>query len=610
MKTCATIFYRLLAIIIILGSNLAWGQPNPVRTKPLNGILLSSPGLPRGIQVNVRIFLEIDETWMPPNIAEQVADLYTDNDARFNTQLPIYSNSRLHTFKIIYTNCSGSSTEIRLFANPSANSFLVYPYYCFNIQPPCTAEFFAQLDTLTNPTGTVVSLIPNRQRSELDSCFGANRTMRWTVDNEVVDTSSHILVKLFQNPGPKRVCLNITNRNTGQTHQFCRTIFIPNRCNFPLRLTHNVVDSVHHFAVNGLPSRVEVVWDLGDGTYKEGTNIEHFYRFPGRYIVCAVAKFSGFCMVSGCDTVNIVPRPGHFEISVVVQGSTPEFSQGNCAADSVMLEVFGYSRGDRQTVTVQQNPNRNCRFNLSLPNGNYLLKASPVGPSQLRYAPTYSFSSLDWQHADVVNSPGNRVINLIPKSFNPVATDSGMVRGFVLGLGNMVNYRNPETNQQQQIVFDPENARLILGDSVNTMLDVQPLNLDGIFEINHLPIGKYWLSLDHPMVEPASVQFSINRWGFSPLIQYSVEEQGLKVISTLNSRNQTQIKIYPNPAHDWLTIQTPVALEQVTLTDLTGRKLLHTKAEKLNLGVLKSGCYMLIIKTADGQYFTTKVSKK
>ncbi len=609
IKICSAIFV-LLTLSIFIGGNLACAQPGPVRTKPLNGILLSTPGLPRGTQVTVRIFLDYDSTWMPQGIAGLVATLDTDNDARFFTQLPIYNNNKIHIFRLAYRNCNGNDVDLRLFANPGANSFFVYPFYCFNSPPPCSPEFTVQADTLANPTGTIITCLPKRQSLDLDSCYGANRHIRWTVDHEVLDTTNFALIKQFDTPGSKRICLNITDINTGQTYQFCRTVVIQNRCNLPVRFNHAAADSLYQFAVSAnVPPQVPLFWNLGDGSFQEGQQIQHVYRYPGRYNVCAEAVFSSQCRISWCDTIEVRPRQGHFAVSVVVQGVSPDFSQGQCAIDSVVLEAFSFTQGNKNAYSTSQNPARNCRFNLSLPIGSYLLKATPVGQSMLRYVPTYSYNTLNWLQADVIQGPGEKIINLIPRRFSPSSRDSGIVRGFVLGIGNMVNYIDPETGEQHQIPFDATNAILVLGDSNNNMLDVRSLNADGIFEINQLANGRYWLTLDHPMVAPASVRFQVNQWGLSPMLQFLVEEQGLSVVSHLRKSIERQIQVFPNPTRTWINVSLEQELEKVTISDLSGKIHMESDSKKIDVSSLPTGYYLLFIRAKGGQVFSTRLTK-
>lgn len=600
----------LFGVIFLLAFAQVWAQPGPVRTKPLNGYLTSSPGAQRGTQVNVRIFLEFDSTWMQPGMAGLIANLTTDQDARFSTQLPIFNNYRMHIFNITYRNCLGVDVSYRLFANPTANSFQVYLSYCVNLPPPCSPEFVFTADTLDNPVATVYHFFPVRQNRDLDSCYGANRKVRWTIDNQVVDTINRVLRHVFYTPGQKRVCLNITNPATNQTHQFCRTIEVRNRCNLPIRFSYSALDSVYRFNISAnIPANVPVVWNMGDGNRLEGQAVSHSYPQVGRYNVCAEARFSPQCYISWCDSVEVLPAPGSFSASIVVQGQSGSFVQGYCMADSVTLEAFGLNRPSRFRFSMNGNSGQPCRFNVSLPHGNYVLKATPVGPSTSRYIPTYASQSLNWFEADVINSPGEYVINLISRRFTPSPQDSGIVRGFVIGLGNMVNYRDPDTEVQYQVAFNPESATLQLSDANKELIEAKPLNPTGIFEFNHLPDGDYWLTLEHPFVLPATIKVNIQHNAMMPLVQFTVEEQGIAVVSSLKNQVSQTFRIFPNPAKEFVSVEPENAVKYIMICDLAGKILLQSSQPKTNISTLKKGLYIVKVTTNEGQLLSTRLTK-
>ena len=53
------------------------------------------------------------------------------------------------------------------------------------------------------------------------------------------------------------------------------------------------------------------LWNLGDGSYKEGKNIRHIYKYPGNYI--AVLNVSSGD-ISASDRVNIKVIPNELQI--------------------------------------------------------------------------------------------------------------------------------------------------------------------------------------------------------------------------------------------------------------------------------------------------------
>ena len=84
-------------------------------------------------------------------------------------------------------------------------------------------------------------------------------------------------------------------------------------------------------------------------------------------------------------------------------------------------------------------------------------------------------------------------------------------------------------------------------------------------------------------------------------------------LSTNNVLINTSIQVYPNPVEDLLEIKANTIIYEISLTDLVGKQLLTEKPNvlnhKLKLNHLKTGVYILKIKTLNGD-FTKKIIKK
>jgi hypothetical protein len=75
----------------------------------------------------------------------------------------------------------------------------------------------------------------------------------------------------------------------------------------------------------------------------------------------------------------------------------------------------------------------------------------------------------------------------------------------------------------------------------------------------------------------------------------------------------SQVRVYPNPADDWITIESE-ALQSATLFTLTGQQLLHEPIQsgsaRLNVSALVPGLYLLQLRSADGSTLTRKLEIK
>lgn len=67
------------------------------------------------------------------------------------------------------------------------------------------------------------------------------------------------------------------------------------------------------------------------------------------------------------------------------------------------------------------------------------------------------------------------------------------------------------------------------------------------------------------------------------------------------------VTVYPNPASEMVTVQTPVAMQRIELVDMTGKSLWDepvsgTTQHKISLGGIQKGFYLLYLTTTDGRF--------
>ena len=82
-----------------------------------------------------------------------------------------------------------------------------------------------------------------------------------------------------------------------------------------------------------------------------------------------------------------------------------------------------------------------------------------------------------------------------------------------------------------------------------------------------------------------------------------------------NTPLTTQITLYPNPAHNTITLQAPSAgtTLNVTIYDLLGRTLLREEipnGSQLNIATLQKGVYFVSAEDGDGTVFRGKLEKE
>ena len=87
------------------------------------------------------------------------------------------------------------------------------------------------------------------------------------------------------------------------------------------------------------------------------------------------------------------------------------------------------------------------------------------------------------------------------------------------------------------------------------------------------------------------------------------------VLSTGDYGRNISVDIYPNPVQDHLFIKSKHQLNQITIYDLSGKKILKksenlTKTTSIDTSKLKTGVYLLQVKTDQENVIIRKIIKK
>ena len=256
----------------------------------------------------------------------------------------------------------------------------------------------------------------------------------------------------------------------------------------------------------------------------------------------------------------------------------------------------------------------------SVPAGDYLVKAflSPGSNGYEDYLPTYHYSHLFWNEADVVTIPymGQQFfdISLIPGN-NPGGP------GFIGGLVSQgANIWGGGNNDQRAGEGDPmPNVSILLLDEQEAPVTHAATHTDGTFGIDNLAWGTYKVVVEIPGLDQGVKWVTISPDNPSANISFSVDEMGI-VLAVKEFAQQIESLAYPNPVKDQLSIyfflEQP-AQGQLSLTTLDGRMEfirpvdLHGGGQVLPVNVtnLPEGMYILQVIT-DGWNVTHKVVKE
>ncbi len=157
-------------------------------------------------------------------------------------------------------------------------------------------------------------------------------------------------------PGTYSVCLSVTNKNSGNNHNICKDIVVPEPVTIKADFAYNVDASTGEvvFTDKSLGNVDAWNWNFGDGNTSTGQNPVNRYK-PGKYSVCLVAINKATGVKDKLCRDIVVPEPdlieAGFNITIEQATGTAHFednSKGN-------IDSWNWSFGDGDTSN-EQNP--------------------------------------------------------------------------------------------------------------------------------------------------------------------------------------------------------------------------------------------------------------
>lgn len=78
----------------------------------------------------------------------------------------------------------------------------------------------------------------------------------------------------------------------------------------------------------------------------------------------------------------------------------------------------------------------------------------------------------------------------------------------------------------------------------------------------------------------------------------------------LNEESVNSIKIYPNPASDFINVEVENTIDRIEVRDLSGRLITSTTESKVDVSQLSKGTYVIKVITLNGDHFIEEIIKK
>ncbi|MEM1214637.1 MAG: T9SS type A sorting domain-containing protein [Bacteroidota bacterium] len=81
-----------------------------------------------------------------------------------------------------------------------------------------------------------------------------------------------------------------------------------------------------------------------------------------------------------------------------------------------------------------------------------------------------------------------------------------------------------------------------------------------------------------------------------------------RTVGTVEGLTELSWRVYPQPASTWLRVEATEPMVDYTLYDATGRQVLRTRTNPVDISVLSSGHYVLLVRTKTGQQLQRQVA--
>lgn len=253
----------------------------------------------------------------------------------------------------------------------------------------------------------------------------------------------------------------------------------------------------------------------------------------------------------------------------------------------------------------------------NVPAGLYLVKA--IGDTSLyNCAATYSVNTAQWDLADewdiTSNCSNDSQIVSIDLIELPVNSGIGTITGQLIEGGSGVFNKAPgDPLSDIDITVDQSPGGAIM--------DATTTDINGYFTFNNLPVGTYTLHADIPGYGVTSQTIDVNATTSSfDVVLCTIDSINMidmceiNVTSVNDFSSKNEIRIYPNPAKNSLTISFENNNSStIQIVDITGKIVLTKKLiktiERLDISSLQNGMYFIKIQSNEKDFVQKLIVK-
>lgn len=292
------------------------------------------------------------------------------------------------------------------------------------------------------------------------------------------------------------------------------------------------------------------------------------------------------------------------------------YADGAMIWDSIETELIGITNSVyRKSMAIHSGDSVIYVF-LGVPNGKYTVRATPTGPILSPfYTSTYIDSALSWQEADTFRmrfgSYTQVHLHLMPYYNNPVIPRPGVLQGFLSGLGTICYTTVDGLQNPKPSVFTDSKVVLTVVNSQNQPIASGFLNPDGTFYIDQLPVGDYFLRIDHPFVNSTLIPVSFTETSPSMVVQATVTPSGItSVTKTKDQITMEVLRFYPNPTSGQLHLPDFQKISTLFLINSQGKQIPVEPSTELDIQRFPAGLYILKGTFKTGESFRNTIVKQ
>ncbi len=451
--------------------------------------------------------------------------------------------------------------------------------------------------TATNPAGCIGDTCVSAQNCSawINSSFAGSAPLTahsWSSGNISYLWSTGETTQEIYPPATGYYCVTITDA-TGCSISDCLwyTDSIPLTCGIYMVGLHGTNGLYQIAPVSYDPNVPMVSYTWSNGSHFEVLNVDE----PGEY--CVTATNAQGCTATGCYTVCGIDSAF---VNISIGGDSMLI---NFPAEVYVIQYDTVQGGILTGIDTLLTDANGQLLITDLPDGPFLLKAAllPGSPLYDNYLPTYFPNSIFWSGAtpllplSTLHWSGecaipSYYIDLVP-GLNPGGP------GFVGGLVNQGANFQGHNNGAESGEGDPmAGVNVILTLPDGTPVAATVTNAQGGYSFEGLAWGTYVVTLDIPGLPLvyATVTIGPNQPS-SGNIDFKVDENSAALSATDLSKKQW-IKVSPNPAQDFVLVETPSHAD-FRLYDAQGRIVLNTSGNGqqtlIPIGHLPAGVYFL-----------------